>query len=60
MTEAFMDAVDSLNGLAEAMESMDNDEVRLMGLLICDLAACISQEESPVGWRAQMNVARLQ
>ena len=55
-----MEAVDSLNGLAESMDRMDDHEVRLMGLLICDLAACISQEESPMGWRAPLAVARLQ
>ena len=60
MTEAFMQAVDSLNELANAMEAMDDDEVSIMAYLICDLASHVSDDKRPNGWQAQMSVARLQ
>jgi len=60
MTEAFMQAVDSLNELANAMEAMDDDEVNIMAYLICDLASHVSDDNKTNIWQAQVSVARLQ
>jgi len=60
MTEAFMEAVESLNGLAHAMEAMDEDELRIMSFFICDLAAHIQSEDNEGGWSAHCEMVRLQ
>jgi hypothetical protein len=60
MTEAFTDAVDILNVLADSMDEMEEDEARLVGMLVCDLAAYLSMRDRDVVWHLVPAPVRLQ
>jgi len=60
MTEAFSEAVDMLNVLAGSLDEMDEDEARLVSILVCDLAAFLSSEDMDMVWRIQPVPIRVQ
>ena len=60
MTEAFSEAVDMLNVLAGSLEEMEENEARMIGVLICDLAAFLSSEDMDTVWRIQPVPIRVQ
>jgi len=60
MTEAFVEAVDILNVLADSMDEMEEDEARLVGMLVCDLAVYLSMQDRDVAWHVTPAPVRLQ
>jgi hypothetical protein len=60
MTEAFSEAVDMLNVLAGSLEEMEENEARMISVLICDLAAFLNSEDMDVVWQIRPAPVRLQ
>ena len=53
MTEAFTDAVASLNMIAASMGDMDEDEARTVSMLVIDLAAYLMADNPPPVWEVR-------
>ena len=51
MTEEFSDAVVGLNQLAASLGDMDEEEARIVALLVCDLAAYLTADDPPPVWQ---------
>lgn len=49
-----------LNVLADSLEEMEEDEARLVSMLVCDLAVFLSSEDMDMVWRIQPVPVRVQ